>query len=147
MINASYFKTYEGIKGEEEDCFLSGRLAGGLVLVGLKIKRNSYFVDESGHTVEPLLRGHPDERPAPLERPLDNVNLNINVLISTPNERPPLLKGHLPYAKGVDSQEGLHCMLLYNDSTVNTHIFLISVVICHQSCKAYKITVSFCLFA
>ena len=30
----------------------------------------------------------------PLERPLDNVYLNINVLISTPDERPPLLKGH-----------------------------------------------------
>ena len=28
-------------------------------------------------TVKPLLRGHPDERPSPLERPLDNVNLNI----------------------------------------------------------------------
>ena len=34
--------------------------------------------------MEPLLRGHPDERPAPLERPHDNINLNINVLISTP---------------------------------------------------------------
>ena len=43
-------------------------------------------------TVEPLLRGHPDERPTPLERQLDNVKLNINVLISTPNERPHLLK-------------------------------------------------------
>ena len=32
-------------------------------------------------------------RDQPLERPLDNVNLNINVLISTPDERPPLLKG------------------------------------------------------
>ena len=42
------------------------------------------------HTVEPLLRGHPDERPSPPERP---VNLNINVLISSPDERPPLLKG------------------------------------------------------
>ena len=31
------------------------------------------------YTVEPLLRGHPDERPPPLERPLDNVNLNIDV--------------------------------------------------------------------
>ena len=29
-----------------------------------------------------------------LERSLDNVDLNINVLISTPEERPPLLKGH-----------------------------------------------------
>ena len=45
--------------------------------------------------MEPLLRCQPDERPNPLERPLDNVNLNINVLISTPEERPPLLKGHI----------------------------------------------------
>ena len=51
-------------------------------------------------TVEPLLRGHPDERPPPLERPLDFVNLNKNVLISTPDERPPLLKGHFSGAKG-----------------------------------------------
>ena len=61
------------------------------------------------NTMEPLLRGHPDERPTPLERPLDNVNLNINVLISTPDERPPLLKGHISGAKGVASQEGFHC--------------------------------------
>ena len=58
-------------------------------------------------TVEPNLRGHPNEKPPPLERPLDNVNLNINVLISTPDERPLLLKG----AKGVASQEGFHCIL------------------------------------
>ena len=61
------------------------------------------------YTVEPLLRGHPDERPLPLERPLDKENLNINVLISTPDERPPLLKGHFSDAKGVASQEGFHC--------------------------------------
>ena len=62
------------------------------------------------YTMEPLLRGHPDERPTPLERPLDNVNLNINVhvLISTPDERPPLLKGHISGTKGVASQEGFH---------------------------------------
>ena len=53
------------------------------------------------HTVEPLLKGHPDERPTPLERPFDNVNLNINVLISTPDERPPLLKGNISYARKV----------------------------------------------
>ena len=62
------------------------------------------------YTVEPLLRSHPDERPPPLERPLDNVNLNINVLISTPNKRPPLLKVHFSDAKGVVSQEGFHCI-------------------------------------
>ena len=61
------------------------------------------------YTVEPLLRGHPEERPPPLERPLDNVNLNINVLITTPDERPPLLKGHFSYAKGLASQKGFHC--------------------------------------
>ena len=60
-------------------------------------------------TVEPLLRGHPDERPTPLEKPLDIVNLNTNVLIFTPDERPPLLKGHFSGAKGVASQEGFHC--------------------------------------
>ena len=65
------------------------------------------------YTVEPLLRGHPDERPLPLERPLDNVNLNINVLIITPDQRPPLLKGHFSYAKGVASQEGFHCTCMY----------------------------------
>ena len=42
----------------------------------------------------PFLRGHPDERPTPLEITLDNVNLNVNLLISTPDKRPPLLKGH-----------------------------------------------------
>ena len=52
------------------------------------------------------------ETPTPLKRPLDNVNLNINVLISTPDERPLLLKGHFSDAKGVDSQEGFHCMLV-----------------------------------
>ena len=69
---------------------------------------NIYFYRVN--TVEPLLRGHPDEKPAPLERPLDYVNLNINVLISTPDKRPPLLKGHFPDAKGVASQEGFHCI-------------------------------------
>ena len=50
--------------------------------------------DKFAYTVEPLLRGHPDDSPPSLERPLGNVNLNINVFISTPGERPPLLKGH-----------------------------------------------------
>ena len=61
--------------------------------------------------MESLLRGRLDERPAPLERPLDNVNLNINVLIftPTPEEGPPLLKGHFYCVKGVASQEGFHC--------------------------------------
>ena len=61
------------------------------------------------NTVEPLLRGHPDERPPPLERPLDYVNLNV--LISTPDERPPLLKDHFSGAKEVASQEGFHCVI------------------------------------
>ena len=59
-------------------------------------------------TVEPLLRGHSDEWQLPLERPLDNENLNIDVLISTPDKRPPLLKGHFSDVKGVASQEGFH---------------------------------------
>ena len=51
----------------------------------------------------PLLRGHPDKRPPTLEIPLDSLNLNINVLIFTPDERPPILKGQFSYAKGVAS--------------------------------------------
>ena len=47
------------------------------------------------HKLEPLFRDHPDERPHSLERPLDNVNLNINLLISTPDERPFFLKSHV----------------------------------------------------
>ena len=66
-------------------------------------------------TVEPLLWGHPDERPTPLKRPLDTGNLNINVLISTSDERPPLLKGHISAAKGVASQEGFHCIVIVCD--------------------------------
>ena len=62
------------------------------------------------NTVKPFLRGHPEERPTPLERPLGNVNLNINVLLSTPDKRPPLLKGHFSRAKGVASQERFHCI-------------------------------------
>ena len=31
-------------------------------------------------TVEPLLKDHPEEMPAPVERPLVNVNLNLKVL-------------------------------------------------------------------
>ena len=63
------------------------------------------------NTVEPLLRGHPDERPPPLERPLDAVNLNLNVLISTPDERPSLLKDHFSGVEEVASQEGFHCVI------------------------------------
>ena len=69
---------------------------------------------ENWFTVEPLLRGHPDEIPPPLERPLDNVNLNITILISTSEERLPLLKGHFSDGKGVASQEGFHCIQLFN---------------------------------
>ena len=66
--------------------------------------------------MEHLLRGHSDGRPTPQERPLDNENLNINVLIFTPGERPPLLKGHFSDAKWVVSQEGFHCTCLFPDS-------------------------------
>ena len=64
------------------------------------ISNRDIFGDENQSTVEPLYRGHPDERPTPLERPLYTANLNINVLISTPDERPPLLKDHFSGGKG-----------------------------------------------
>ena len=72
------------------------------------------------YTVKPLLRGYPEMRPPPLERPLDNENLNINVLIFTPDERPPLLKGHFSGAKGVASQEGFHCTGLHDGHVQGT---------------------------
>ena len=67
------------------------------------------------YSVEPLLRGHPDNRSTPLERPLDNMNevLNINVLISTPDERPPHLKGHFSDAKEVASQKGFDYIIFF----------------------------------
>ena len=70
--------------------------------------------------MEPLLGGNPDERPPPLERPLDNANVNINVLIFTPDERPPLLKGLFSDAKGVALHEGFHCIYkLHFDTNIN----------------------------
>ena len=52
-----------------------------------------------------MYSGTPFERPPPLERPLDNVNLNINVLISTSDERP-LLKGQFLVQKGWPQKRG-----------------------------------------
>ena len=58
--------------------------------------------------MEPLFIGHHNKRPSPLERSLDNVNRNINVYVSTPDQSPPLLKGHFSSAKGLISEEGFH---------------------------------------
>ena len=63
--------------------------------------------------MEPLLRGHPDERPSPLEKPLDNVNLDINEFIYAPDDRSSLLKGHFSDAKRVASQEEFYCTYIY----------------------------------
>ena len=73
------------------------------------IYHSNLVVQHFFNTVKPLLRGHPDQRPPPLEMPLDTVNLNITVLISNPDERPSLLKDHFSESKGVASQEGFHC--------------------------------------
>ena len=70
---------------------------------------NQHFL----HSVEPLLRGHPEKRTSFLERPLDKVNMHINELIL------PLIRGHpslnaiMSGAKGVASQEGFHCIYIY----------------------------------
>ena len=77
--------------------------------------------------MEPLLRGHPDERSPPLQRPLDNVNLNINVLIFTPDKRSPLLKGHFSDAKMVASQT----------VTYNFDLWFFSPL-CFRLCKTIK---------
>ena len=62
-------------------------------------------------TVEPLLRGHVEERPTSLERPLVNINSNCKVLIFTSDERLPLLKPTFFGENRVASQEGFHCVL------------------------------------
>ena len=49
------------------------------------------------YTVEPLLRGQGDQRPTSL----DSVNLNKNILISSPDERAPHLKVHISDDKEV----------------------------------------------
>ena len=46
---------------------------------------NNHWTYLVKHTVKPLLRGNPVERPTLLERPYGNVNLGIIVLNSTPN--------------------------------------------------------------
>ena len=48
--------------------------------------------------MEPLLSDHP-EKPTSLEKPFDDVNLSINIFISTPDKRTPLLKGNASGAK------------------------------------------------
>ena len=68
-------------------------------------------------TVEPLLRGPPDERPTPQEMSLDNVNL----FISTPDKRPPLLKGHFWHKRDGLTRE----VLLYvNMFPLSLHIHI-----------------------
>ena len=62
----------------------------------------------------------PDERPPPLERPLDNINLNINVLISTrreatPLKRPLLMQKGWPHNRG--STVCLKCTVLDEQCT------------------------------
>ena len=61
----------------------------------------------------PLSRGHPDKRTTPLERPRNDMYLNINLYNYTPDERPPLSKGHISGVKGVASQQGLHSVYIY----------------------------------
>ena len=66
-------------------------------------------IQRTNHAVNIFVYKRPSQRQAtPVERPLDNVILNISVLIFIPDERPDLLKGHISGAKGVASQEGFH---------------------------------------
>ena len=58
------------------------------------------------------LKGHPDERPTPLERSYGNLNLNINVLNSTTDKRSPLLKVYISGANGWLTRG----VSLYNDN-------------------------------
>ena len=73
--------------------------------------------------VEPLLRGHPFESPPPPSgKTICNVNLNINGLISTPDERPPLLKGHF-LCKRCGLTRGVH-LYIYTLESLLLHSML-----------------------
>ena len=85
--------------------------------------------------MEPFLRDHPDERPIPLEKPLENVNLNIHVLIPTPDKRPPFLKGHFSCEKGVASQEGFHC----NESIKEFVVDILKYIIFGRMCQTLEL--------
>ena len=50
--------------------------------------------------MEPLLRDQPDERPTPLERPLVNVNLYINIQWNPSCEATPFASEKWPFKRG-----------------------------------------------
>ena len=91
--------------------------------------------------MEPLVRGHPDKSRNPLERPLDTINLNINVLISTPDERPPILKGNFSGTKGLASKEGFHLMKKYSIICVEKKIAISFQVKCPLSVAGQSLAV------
>ena len=63
---------------------------------------------KKAHAVEPSLRGHLEERPSLLERPYCNkIFQHLSVLISAPNERPSLFKGHISVMKRHDLTRGV----------------------------------------
>ena len=93
--------------------------------------------------MEPLLRGHP-VRDHHFWKGHLTLYLTTNVLIFTPEERPPLLKGHFSGAKRVVLQEGFHCTLniklTYPVIREFTTIFLyIKIILFFQSVNNYFI--------
>ena len=90
-------------------------------------------------TVEPLSRDHPDARAPPLERPFNYVNLNIiNVLISTLDERPPLLKGHWCKRGGLTRGVPLY-LFVCDDSCIFSHRKEYAALILDQISWAIKL--------
>ena len=85
--------------------------------------------------MEPLLRDHLDRRSTPLERSLDNINLNISVLIFTHDERPLILKGHISGGNRVGSQEGFHCIKkLSKLRLTDWHVVMVVFLACTLCC-------------
>ena len=70
------------------------------------------------------LQWNPFLEATPLERPFDNVNLNKKVLISTPYERPSLLKDHFSCTKGVS----LHCILKLSHAIFKFDVILSGIM-------------------
>ena len=62
-------------------------LVGVIMVCRERNKGDSSFRQFGNYTYSGTpLRGHHIKRPTPLEWPLDNVNLNINIFISTPDK-------------------------------------------------------------
>ena len=71
---------------------------------------------------------------------MDSLNITTNVLISIPDKRPSLLKGHISGARGVASQEGFRCTEFQNSEIDHISIFVCNDHIAKQVTYCTKVS-------